>query len=51
MQDGNGIMIKILPAAGREVQKDFLGALVPGPPDIVGQTVEVSDQLGQFFRR
>ena len=45
-QDGDGIVIEVLPAAGGEFLENLLRPLVPGPPEVVGQTVEVSDEFG-----
>ena len=50
-QDGDGIMIKILPAARREFLKQILRLLVPAPPQVAGQFVEIGDQFVQFRDR
>src|SRR5207248_1692354 len=36
VQNGDGIMIKVLPPTRREFLEDFLCFLVPGPPKISG---------------
>ncbi len=50
-EDGDGVVVKVLPAARRQLGEEFLGALVPGPPEIVGQAVEAGDNFGCFFGR
>ncbi len=32
MQDGDGVVVKVLPATGRKVMKKILGFLIPCPP-------------------
>ena len=50
-QDRRGVVVKILPAPRRQFLKNFLRALVPSPPDVSGEAVEVGDDPGQFFGR
>jgi hypothetical protein len=50
MQDGHGVVIEFCQQRGRENLENFLGALVPGPPDIVGQAVEVGDQFWSILQ-
>jgi hypothetical protein len=50
-QNGDGIMIKILPAARREFVKEILRLLIPAPPEIAGQFVQARDQSIQFRSR
>ena len=49
MQDGDGVVIEILPAARGKFLKDFLRFLVPGPPEIAGKLVQPVDQFRHFF--
>jgi hypothetical protein len=39
-------MVKVLPAARGKIVKNFLGFLVPGPPEITGQPIQADDELG-----
>jgi hypothetical protein len=43
-------VIEILPAARRQLVKDFLSLLVPTPPEVPGESVESSGEFGQFSR-
>src|SRR5215510_249603 len=45
------VVIEILPAARREFLKDFLGLLVPSPPEIASQPVQSDRQFCQLTRR
>jgi hypothetical protein len=47
-QDGDGVVPEVLPAAGGEPLEKVLGFLVPAPPQITGQFVQVGDQLVLF---
>ncbi len=49
-QDGHGIVVEILPAARRKLLEDFLGALVPSPPEVAGEPVQSGNEFLQFSR-
>ena len=40
VQDGHGIVVKVLPAAWREFLKNFLRFLAPGPPEVSREAIE-----------
>ena len=50
-QDGDGVVIKVLPATRGQFGKDFLRALIPRPPEIVGEAIQACDKLSCFFGR
>lgn len=50
VQHGHGIVVKVLPAAGRQFLEDFLRFLVPGPPKVPREAVQPLDHFGHFTR-
>ena len=39
MENGHGVVVEILPPAGRQLLEDFLRAFIPRPPKVTSQTV------------
>ena len=50
LQNSYGIVVQILPSARREFLKNFLGFLVPGPPQIFGEPLQPCQQVKVFTR-
>ena len=50
LQHGDRIVIQILPAARRQLLKNLLGFLVPGPPQVSGETLQSCQQVRVFTR-
>ena len=48
VQDCDGVVIQVLPAARRKVLENLLCFLVPGPPKIASEAIEAHDQVGQL---
>src|SRR5436190_21533362 len=48
VQDGNGIVVKVLPPAWGEFLENLLRPLLPSPPNIPSQFIQAHRQFGQF---
>ena len=46
MEDGDGVVVQVLPGARRQLVEKLLGIMVPGPPQVVRQAIQA---LGQCF--
>ena len=50
LQNGDRIVIKILPAARGQLLKNLLAFLVPGPPQVFGEPLQPRQQVRVFTR-
>ena len=50
VENGNGVVVKVLPATRGEIVEEFLRILVPAPPEVASEPMEAGDEILQFRR-
>ena len=50
VQDGDGVMIEILPAPRGEFAEEVLGFLIPAPPEVAGQAQQARGKVNKIVR-
>ena len=48
VENGDGIVEQVLPAAGGKLVKQVLRLLIPRPPEVPGQFIQAGNQFVQF---